>query len=187
MARDQEGALTMETLERNMARWMMAPPALLMCLVSAGCAQMARPTQTADKAAVVLEQSRCPNVDDSSIADVLTGSAVESWQPAYFSAPGAGAYYKRLAGAAFTVRPVNGYSAEWLDRALECHSARGLLGQLPSEQQANDPFWLPGKKVDIEVASTGKDFLVSVRSLDVADAREIMARARAFTERSAKR
>jgi hypothetical protein len=178
----------METLERTMLRGvMMAPCALLACVVSAGCAPTTE-AQTAPKAAVALEQRRCSaNLGEETIAEVLNGAAVEHWEPAYFSAPGAGTYYRRLAGAAFTVRPGNGYSAEWLDRALECHSARRLLGQLPSQEQAYDPFWLPGRMVDIDVESTGKDFLVSVRSLDVADAHEIMARAKAFTERSAKR
>jgi hypothetical protein len=178
----------MEMLRTKMLRSVMTPCAVAACVVSAGCAETTVHEQTADKAAVAMEQRRCSgDAGEQSIAEVLSGAAVERWQPAYFSAPGAGAYYKRLAGAAFTVRPINGYSAEWLARALECHSARRVLGRIASQQQDSDPFWLPGKHVDIDVESTGKDFLVSVRSLDVADASEIMARAKAFAERPARR
>jgi hypothetical protein len=175
----------MNTFERTI----LTGCALAACVVSAGCASTAMHEPVAGKAAVAMEQRHCSSdMDDQSIAEVLSGAAVEHWEPAYVSAPGAGAYYKRLAGAAFTVRPVNRYSAEWLARALECHSARRMLGRVAAApQQEHDPFWLPGKTVDIGVESTGKDFLVSVRSLDVADAGEIMARAKAFAEWSARR
>jgi hypothetical protein len=170
-----------------MLRSAMAPCALAACVVSAGCAPTALHKETPDQAAVAMERRCSRDVDEQSIAEVLNGDAVERWQPAYVSAPASGSYSKRLAGAAFTVRPLNGYSAERLTRALECHSARRVLGRLASAQQEHDPFWLPGKTVDIDVASTGKDFVVSVRSSDVAEASEIMARAKAFAEWSARR
>jgi hypothetical protein len=151
-------------------------------LVLSGCATIPVHEQTPDEAAAAMEQKRCASdVDDKSIAPVLTGAAVEHWAPAYSFTESMGSDGKRLSGAVFTVRAIKGYTAEWLDRALECHSARRTLGRLPSAEEAKDPFWLPGRTVDIDVQSTGKDFRVSVRSTDVADANKIVARAKAFT------
>jgi hypothetical protein len=153
-------------------------------LVLAGCATIPVHDQTVDEAAAVMEHKRCsPDVDEKSIAPVLSGVAVERWEPAYNFEASTGSDSKRLAGAVFTVRAIKGYTSEWLDRALECHSARRVLGRIPTADEAKDPFWLPGSAVDIDVQSTGKDFQVSVRSTDVADANKIVARAKAFTER----
>jgi hypothetical protein len=153
-------------------------------LVSTACATMAAQQQTPEAVAAATERRRCgPDTDDERIAAVLSGAAVERWERAYSSGAmpaGKAGSYKRLAGAVFTVRAMNGYSAEWLGRALECHSARRALGQLPVADQAMDPFWLPGSTVDIDVESTGKDYLVAVRSGEVADAAKIVARAEAF-------
>lgn len=171
-----------------MLAWAMATGAAATSIVFAGCATIPVHEQTADEAAAVMVQKRCaPDVDEKSIAPVLSGTAVEHWEPAYFFAATTGSDSRRLSGAVFTVRAIKGYTAEWLDRALECHSARRTLGRIPSAEEAKDPFWLPGKAVDIDVQSTGKDFLVWVRSMDVADANKIVARAKAFTERPAQR
>jgi hypothetical protein len=148
------------------------------CLLSTACTT--RPGQPADDAAAAIERYGCRSVDDNEISHVLSGAAVERWEPAYYSAAGSGKEdnYKRLAGAAFTLQPRRGDSAEWLNRALACHSAKKALAPDPS-----DPFSLPGRPVDIDVKATGKDFTVLVRSMDVADATEIVVRARAFAAR----
>jgi len=63
----------------------------------------------------------------------------------------------------FKVRAVRGFTATWLDRALECHAARRLLGRIPESTLPNEPFWLPEKMVDIEVAATHAGFQVFIR------------------------
>jgi hypothetical protein len=144
--------------------------------------------RTAVDDATEMEQKRCgPGIDEAALAPILSGAAIEGVDPAYLAAPasgghGAGGSYKRLAGAVFSVRALKGFSAEWLDRALECHSARRVLGRIPASENPTDPFWVPGKSVDIDVQSTGPGFAVSVRSLDVAEAQEILDRAQAFFE-----
>jgi hypothetical protein len=77
---------------------------------------------------------------------------------------------------------MKGVTAAWLDRALECHSARRVLGRIPPDQIPNDPFWLPGRTVDIDVVATGPEFAATIRSLEVSDAQEILERAKAFVE-----
>jgi hypothetical protein len=152
-----------------------------------GCASgvFAGPRSAVDDAAAI-ERKQCgPSIDEASLAPLLTGQAIEGVEPAYLAAApsgshGAGGTYKRLAGAVFSVRALKGVSAEWLDRALECHSARRILGRVPASESPTDPFWVPGKLVDIDVKSTGPGFAVSVRSVDIAEAQEILKRAQVF-------
>jgi hypothetical protein len=82
---------------------------------------------------------------------------------------------------------VKGFTATWLDRALECHSARRVLGRIPAATLPNDPFWLPGRMVDIEVAATHAGLQVFIRRQNIKDAEEILARANAFVEATVRR
>jgi hypothetical protein len=155
-------------------------------VAASGCAPVQPHTVLDD--ATAMEKKRCgPDVDETALAPILSGEAIERVEPAYIAAAasgghGAGGAYKRLAGAVFSVRALRAFSAEWLDRSLECHSARRLLGRIPAGENPTDPFWLPGKAVDIDVQSSGPEFAVSVRSLEVADAQAILARAQSFFE-----
>jgi hypothetical protein len=164
---------------------------LTACLLSTACTRSGQPAQDA---AAAIERNSCKGVDDNEISYVLSGATVERWEPTYYSsAGGKESNYKRLAGAVFTLQPRNGDSAEWLNRALACHSAKSALAREPPAPQSagsscpvpetSDPFSLPGRPLDIDVKASGKDFTVFVRSLDVADASEIVARAKAFTGR----
>ena len=76
------------------------------------------------------------------------------------------------------MRSLKGFTPEWLDRALECHGARRVLGKTP--EVPNDPFWLPDGMVDIDVQSDHDGFRVIARGHNASDAREILARAKAF-------
>jgi hypothetical protein len=57
-----------------------------------------------------------------------------------------------------------------------------VLGKIPPGDLPNDPFWLPGKTVDIDVVSTGAAFAATVRTLEPSDAQQIVDRTRAFLE-----
>jgi hypothetical protein len=152
---------------------------LTACVLSTACTT--RPAQPAQDAAAAIERNGCRSVDDNEISYVLSGAAVEHWEPAYYLLPsGKESNAKRLAGAVLTLQPRNGDSAEWLNRALVCHSAKRALVPREPDPQNTDPFSLPGKPLDIDVKATGKDFTVTVRSTDVAEASEILARAKAF-------
>jgi hypothetical protein len=80
------------------------------------------------------------------------------------------------------VLAVKGFTAEWLDRALECHSARRVLGRIPTTTLPDDPFWLPGRMVDIDVGATRAGFQVFIQGQTIKDAQEILSRANAFVE-----
>ena len=138
-----------------------------------GCGRAATP---ADKAAAV-ETTKCSAaVDEEVLAPVLTGGAIERVEPLYTKVSmHDGNGYATLDGARITVRPLPGMTAEALQRALECHSARGTLGRVNTA--TSDPFVLPSTMVNIKVASQGDAFRVGVAAPRSEEAHEILDRA----------
>lgn len=131
------------------------------------------PLTTADKAASI-ERARCtPDVDDARLIPVITGTAVDSVEPLYTSDT-------HLSGAVIRLRAAQGTTADWLDRALECHGAKRLLQHAPDGMMANDPFWLPGRMVDIDAQPARDGFKVTVRGESPDDAQEILIRANLY-------
>ncbi len=157
---------------------------MLVGAIAAGCASTtpAEPAHNAAEEAAASERSRCgPDLDEAALAPVLNGQAIESVEPLYTRVQGGkSGETSRLFGALVRVRAVQGMTAEWLDRALECHSARRVLGRIPDTMMPNDPFWLPGRMVDIDAQSARDGFQVAVRGSSVDDAQEILIRANAF-------
>jgi len=131
-----------------------------------------------------MERARCgPDVGEATLAPVLQERAnIDSVSPLYADVPGGkSGGGTRLDGAVVRIRPIPGMTAEWLDRALECHSARRVLGRIPADVLPNDPFWLPGgRTVDIDAESARDGFQVAVRGSTVDDNKEILSRANAF-------
>jgi hypothetical protein len=127
--------------------------------------------------AIAIEPDRCgPNADESILAPILSGQALEGVEPLYVASSSLGmGLQSRLVGATLRVRPIPNVTAEQLDRALECHSARAA----PSP---SDPFMLPGRAVDIEVSSARDGFRISVRADAGDDAAQILSRANALLE-----
>lgn len=78
-------------------------------------------------------------------------------------------------GAVVTVRAVPGLTAEWLQRVVDCHIARGAaLGHVIPEMP--DCPLVPNG-VSATVSSTGTGFAVEIRSTEDAAAAEVLARA----------
>jgi hypothetical protein len=126
-----------------------------------------------------MERTRCnPDDDDKAIGPVLGGSAVVGVEALYstFGSTKSGPQ-SELRGANLTVTALPGVTAEWLDRALECHSAKAMLGHI---QAADDPFWLPDASLDIDVRSAKDGFQIAVAAFSPDDARRVLARANAF-------
>jgi hypothetical protein len=124
-------------------------------------------------------QARCTaDFSDATIARVLDGSAVERVEPLYTGYESKSST-PRLQGAAIVVRPARGETAEWLDRALECHEAQQVASQASGQTARTDPFWLPGSRVQIDVTSAHDGFRIQVSGASSAEARAILARAQA--------
>jgi hypothetical protein len=153
-------------------------------LAAVGCAtgSGSEPAKSAADQAAAMEQARCaPGFDQSILTPVLDREAVEAVEPLYSRAQdGKSGESARLLGAVVRVRPLPGMTAELLDRGLECYSARRVLGRIPDNSTPNDPFWLPGRMVDIDAESARDGFEVGIRGQTVDDAQEILIRANAF-------
>jgi opacity protein-like surface antigen len=132
--------------------------------------------------AAALERARCgADVDESILAPILSGEAVEGVEPVYAFVGGKGAAQKRLIGASLKVKPQANVTAETLDRALECYAARRALGHpttLPTV--AHDPFAIANRLVGIEVASAKDGYRVAI--VEDEDAQKILARSNALIE-----
>jgi hypothetical protein len=159
--------------------------ALLAIASSAACANSASSVKSPSDQAAELVRTRCAaNTDEAALAPVLDGTAIESVEPLYNQGGGGGrvGQFAQLTGTAITVHALPGISAEWLTLALECHSARRVVGSIPAGAAPNDPFWLPGRTVKIEAQSVHGGFRVEVRGADPAEGRQVLDRAKAFTE-----
>jgi hypothetical protein len=147
-----------------------------------GCQEASQlPKSPADEAAF-MERTRCgPEVNDSDLATILNGRAVQGVAPLYSTIDAnKSGEQSQLRGAVLTIGALPGVTAEWLDRELECHGARLTLGRVHSTPE--DPFWLPGSTVDIDVRPAKDGFVVGVAGYSTADARQILDRAQAFAK-----
>ncbi len=143
----------------------------------------AEPAKSATDQAADMERTRCgPDLDEKALGPVLDGRAVQDVQPLYSSVESAkNGSDSELRGVTIRLEALPGVTAEWLDRALECHSARRVLSRVPASSVPNDPFWVPGNVVDIDAQSAHDGFLVAVRGATPDVGREILARANAFS------
>jgi hypothetical protein len=132
--------------------------------------------------AAFTEQTRCgSDVKDSDLAPVFEGHSVQSVGPLYSTIEaGKSGEQSQLRGAILTFGALPGETAEWLDRELECHSARLTLGR--AQPVPDDPFWLSGSALDIDVRPTKDGLVVGVAGYSSADARQILERAQAFAK-----
>lgn len=156
---------------------------LLLALPMAGCGGPSGQTvKTPADQAAFMERTRCAADDDEkALGPVLGGEAVQRVQPLYSTVEGAKTgHMAELRGATVVVQALPGLTAEWLDRALECHSAREALGH--TSAPSDDPFWLPGSSVDIDVRSARDGFDVAITAYSSSDARQVLTRANAFAK-----
>jgi hypothetical protein len=84
----------------------------------------------------------------------------------------------RTVGATIVFRAVRGMTAEWLQRAVDCHLARNAALGHEVPEMPDCP--LVPRDVTARVRSTGNGFAVDVRSDDRASAEEVLRRARAL-------
>jgi hypothetical protein len=157
---------------------------LATAVASCGEASPQSAKSPADRAAF-MERTRCAaDDDDKALAPVLTGDATQGVHPLYSTVEGAKTgHQEELRGATVVVAALPGMTAEWLDRALECHSAKEALGHVPPAP--DDPFFLPGSTVDIDVRSARDGFDIAISAFSSDDARQVLARANAFAKSKA--
>lgn len=159
--------------------------ALVLLVTVGACAPAAtRAAQTAADREAQVERTRCGGHDDEkSLAPVFRGEAVQNIEALYRRDDGSPAARSAVRGAAITVRALPGMTEESLGRALQCHSARATLGD--SRGAWDDPFFLPGSFVGIDVHAAGYGFEVEVAGASSDEGYAILTRAQAFAKKIA--
>jgi hypothetical protein len=123
------------------------------------------------------EHRRC--TPQSADPRIFAPEDVASVEPLYSYVQTSGSNREaRLLGAQVRLRPLPGVTSELLTYQLMCRSAQLVLGRVQAAE--NEPYWLPDGWVSIDVHSVDGDFVVALEGEDVAEAREILERARAF-------
>jgi len=159
-------------LRRVLARC--AVPTLVVAALMSCAETLPSKTRNPRDDAAAAERSRCgPDLDETTLDPIFSHRAIESVEPLYARTNADhGGSTQHLEGAVIYIRAIQGMTAEWLGRALECHSARRVLGKTPDEAIKNDPFWLPGRMVAIEARAMGPGFRVAIRGATADDAQE---------------
>jgi len=88
-------------------------------------------------------------------------------------------YYLRVTGAQVWFAAQRGFTAQWLERTLECHQARRVL-ENPASAGDVDPFWLEDGWVDIQVRPASAAFIAQLRGRTFDQADVINSRAQSF-------
>lgn len=155
--------------------------ACLACLaLGSACGSASQPPKSAADQYAFVEHTRCmPQDDDKQLASVLSGEAVAGVRPLYSNVEASkSGLQAELRGARLSIRALPGVTPEWLDRALECHGAKAMLGHVTPP--ANDPFFVPNAFVDVDVFSEKDGFEVQVVAYSPEDAKQVLDRANAF-------
>ncbi len=167
-----------------MPRPSLLPTAVLALLapLAAGCASgvygLLPAPNHADRIAAATGQERKKCDAEAVDPRLFSPAQVESVAPLYGYVQGGGGPEARLHGAELRLRPLAGTTPELLVRALACRSARLVLGRV--QETPNEPYWLPDGWVKIDVRSDEGSFVVAASGEDLAEAKEILARAQAF-------
>lgn len=145
--------------------------------VAVGCAESVPPTNTA----IQVETLQCdPGSSQERDIGPLSSRVLEV-EPLYTHImTGNNNAEDRVCGAKILVRPLPNESAEQLTRALQCHSARVLLGRIDASRMPVDPFSLAHSWLNIEVKPEDGNFAILLEADSVSKNLELLARANAF-------
>ena len=145
--------------------------------VAAQHEKMAADHRAASQALVAAEERACAGIDeaDRAMSPFDHTEDIASVTPITEPHTAGKTITQVTKGATITFRAVPGMTAEWLQRAVDCHIARNAsLGNVVPEMP-NCPLVPAG--VQARVTSTGSGFAVEIRSDDPAAAADVLARA----------
>ena len=149
--------------------------------LAVGCASAgARPTARA----IQVERLQCSGSAVTKQDDqVLKSATVLKVSPIYGHVHTSyNDYEARVNGATILVQPPAGVSVEQMNRVVQCHSARALLGEIDQTQLSNDPYWLPGTWLNIDVKQEPGGYAISIVADNVEHGLKVLARANAQSE-----
>jgi hypothetical protein len=159
-----------------MRRAISAVSALGVVILAVGCASDPPP---AAKAAQV-ERDQCATGADQAVALMRSMTVLRSEAIYSHFRTGNNNSEERVSGAKLVVRPPSGITADQLTRALQCHSARVLLGQAAGVQ--DDPTSLPNSWVDIDVQAEHGNFAVTLTADSVRENLQVLRRATKYAD-----
>jgi hypothetical protein len=139
--------------------------------------------ETATERAEMLERTRCDAASERIVAPILSGEAIDDVEAIHISSMEDGTPVARLYGAKLAVKTQPNVTAEILDRALECHAARRVLGRSNAAVSPNDPLAL-GVLVEVEVTSARDGYRIALIADKPGDAEGIVTRANRLLEAS---
>jgi hypothetical protein len=163
----------------------------LRCVVMMGMAFLApacASTPTPPVKAAEAEQLDCGNgMTSQEQARLVEGVSVLRSDPLYLDVnAGRDGLEHRVNGARIVVLPPPAATTEHMTRALRCHSAQAVLGQIDESRFPNDPYWLANSWLEIKVVdATGPyagNYLVLVSADNIDKNLQVLARANAFAD-----
>jgi len=149
---------------------------LSLATLLAGCTHVSARERRLDAATQDLARS-CDEDAEHEIVEAL--KAVQRADPLVEKIITGKSYMIRLTGAQVWFAAHKGFTAQWLERTLECHQARRVLENTTSAGDV-DPFWLEDGWVDIQVQPASAAFIALLRGRTFHEAELINSRAQAF-------
>jgi hypothetical protein len=149
---------------------------LSLAALLAGCAHVSARDRQLDTATQELARY-CDENAEHDIAEAL--DTVQRAEPLVERIITGKSYFLRVTGAQVWFAAQKGFTAQWLERTLECHQARRVLENTPSAGDL-DPFWLEDGWVDIQVHPASTAFIAQLRGRTFHQADVINSRAQSF-------
>jgi hypothetical protein len=141
-----------------------------------GCAHVSARDRRLNTATQELAQY-CDQDAEHDIAEAL--ETVQGAEPLVEKIITGKSYFLQLTGAQVWFAAHKGFTAQWLERTLECHQARRVLENTASAGDV-DPFWLEDGWVDIQVQAASAAFIARLRGRTLHQAELINSRAQSF-------
>jgi len=149
---------------------------LSLAALLAGCARVSARDRRLNAATQELTQY-CDENAERDIAEAL--ETIQRVEPLVEKIKTGKSYFLGLTGAQVWFTAHKGFTAQWLERTLECHQARRVLENTASAGDV-DPFWLEDGWVDIQVQPASAAFIALLRGRTLHEGEIIHSRAQAF-------
>jgi len=135
----------------------------------------------ATKAAEV-ERLQCDGTSSTETdARLIEGMTVLSVEPLYsYVHTATTGTDKRVAGVKLLIRPPESVDADRVLRVLQCHGARAVLGRVDASRFPDDPYWLNGYWLDIDLVPESGNLSITVQADDIHKNLQVLSRAKAF-------
>jgi hypothetical protein len=154
--------------------------AILALFEGSGCAVFIPTIRDPRAEAAENEKKACPS-DVGHPEGLFDPASVVSVEPIYSTMrSGRSGYATNIVGAKLSLRPLPGVTREEIERALVCHNARRELGRKDEPEIVDDPYWVPGKAIEISVELERGAMSVEVKGATFETSQEILRRANAF-------